>query len=525
MDGSLSASVKQHPNVCHGFAMTSSTSSIGTNSSGTLSSPGIGSGLDVNGIVSKLMAVESQPLNDLNTQEAAYQAKISAYGSVKSALSTFQTALSSLTDPTSFQSLSATVGATGVLAASAAAPAVAGNYSIEVTQLAQAQKLASSGFASTNTVVGTGTLTFDFGTFDGTTYTPNGATGSQTVTIGSGQGTLAGIRDAVNAANIGVTATIVNDGSANGNRLVFTSTNSGASNSIRVSVADADGNNTDTSGLSQLAYNPSAAVGAGKNLVQNVAAQNALLNIDGIAVSKPTNTITDAIQGVTLNLQSTNVGLTHDADGRVVDQRRRHGGARLRQCLQRSEYDARQSHCLRPDCTARLGADRRQQRALDTVAIALDHRRRAECPRRVEHGLQFAVRGRHHVSTGRHAESRHRHAGDCVGEQCGGRRSAVRFGGAVQRRSHQRDGERDSRHTGHVCSKQHPARHTGERHGFVRCRIDHYRRRQRSIGGVDRRRQFDRDACRRHLRQRRRAGGQCNPRSTAPAPLRKTVRA
>jgi len=273
----------------------------------TLSSPGLGSGLDINGIVQKLMSVEQQPLTDLNNQETQNQTKISAFGSLKSALASLQSSLGSLTTASGFQALNASVSDTSVLAATLGTGAVAGNYAVEVSALAQAQKLVSGGMANTTDVVGTGTLTFDFGTTSGGTFTSNGA-GSRTITIDSSNDTLAGIRDAVNAANIGVTATIVNDGSANGNRLVFTSNATGATNSMRITTSDGDGNNTDMSGLSQLAYDPAAAAGAGANLTQKVAAQNAQLTVDGIAISKPGNTITDAIQGVTLNLAKTNVG-------------------------------------------------------------------------------------------------------------------------------------------------------------------------------------------------------------------------
>jgi flagellar hook-associated protein 2 len=173
-----------------------------------------------------------------------------------------------------------------------------------VNTLAQSQQLISSGFANTTSIVGTGTLTFNFGTYNSTanTFTPNATAAAPSVTIDSSDDTLQGVANAVNAAGIGVTATIVNDGSSSGNHLVFTSTATGTSNSMQITVADSDGNNTDSSGLSQLAYDPTAAVGSGQNLSQTQAAQDATLSIDGIAVTKPSNTITDAIQGVTLNL-------------------------------------------------------------------------------------------------------------------------------------------------------------------------------------------------------------------------------
>jgi flagellar hook-associated protein 2 len=273
-------------------------------STAAVSSPGIGSGLNVNSIVSQLMSVEQQPLTALQTAQTGYQADLSAWGTVQSAISSLQTAAQALDDPNQLQSLSASVGDTSQMSASVNSQAVAGSYSIAVNTLAQSQQLISSGFANTTSIVGTGTLTFNFGTYNSTanTFTPNATAAAPSVTIDSSDDTLQGVANAVNAAGIGVTATIVNDGSSSGNHLVFTSTATGTSNSMQITVADSDGNNTDSSGLSQLAYDPTAAVGSGQNLSQTQAAQDATLSIDGIAVTKPSNTITDAIQGVTLNL-------------------------------------------------------------------------------------------------------------------------------------------------------------------------------------------------------------------------------
>ena len=276
--------------------------------SGSLASPGVGSGLDVNAIVSKLMAVEQHPLALMDAQISASQARISAYGTLRSALASLQSSLAELRSATSFRSLAATLSDPALMSATVGTGAVAGRYSMEVTALAQAQKVVSDGFAATSDAVGSGTLTFDFGTFDGLAFASSGS-GAKTVTIAPGQNSLAGIRDAVNAANIGVTATIVNDGSVNGNRLVFTVNATGAAASLKISVADDDGTATDTAGLSRLAYDPAATVGNGRNLTQMVAAQDATLAIDGILMHKPSNTISDAIQGVTLNLLKTNVGV------------------------------------------------------------------------------------------------------------------------------------------------------------------------------------------------------------------------
>lgn len=275
-----------------------------------LSSPGIGSGLDVNGIVSQLMAAERQPLTALIKQEAVYTQKLSAFGQVRGALASFQGALQDLGSGSKFQALSATASDATVLSASASGTATPGSYQIEVSQLAQQQKLASSGYATTDAVVGSGTLTIQFGTYDSglNSFTANADKATKSIAIDPANNTLSGIRDAINAANAGVTATIVNDGSTAGNRLVLTSADSGAANSLKISVTDDDGNGLDGSGLSALAYNPTAAAGSGKNLGQVAAAQDALLKIDGIAVKQSTNTVKNAIDGVTLNLVQTNVG-------------------------------------------------------------------------------------------------------------------------------------------------------------------------------------------------------------------------
>jgi len=281
---------------------------MATSSTPALSSPGIGSGLDVQGIVTKLMQVEQQPLDLLNTQEQTVQSRISAFGTLKSSLAALQAAVHSLATPTAFRAMTANFADDTVGSASVGDGAVAGTYSVEVSQLAQAHKLVSNGFASVASSIGNGTLTFTFGTYAAGAFTANGSVGAKTVTIAPGQDSLAAIRDAVNAADVGVTASIVNDGSANGQRLVFTSSATGAANSLKITASDADGNDTDAAGLSQLAFDPAAAAGSGKNLTQSVAAQDALLKVDGIDVQSSSNTVQDAIAGVTLSLAKTNLG-------------------------------------------------------------------------------------------------------------------------------------------------------------------------------------------------------------------------
>lgn len=268
---------------------------------GTLSSPGIGSGLDVAGIISKLMAVEQQPLVDLQTQQASYTAKLTAVASVKGAVSTFQSAVAALNDTSKFTKLSASVGDSSMLSASASSSAAAGSYNIAITNTAAAQTLSSAGYANTTSPIGTGgTLTVQFGTYSGSTFTLNPNQGTQNITISPTQNTLAGIRDAINQANAGVTASIINDGSTNGNHLVLTSSNTGAAYAMKISSTDATLNS---------AFGYDGTVG-GNPMTETAAAKDALLTINGVTVTKPTNTITDAIAGVTLNLLKANGATT-----------------------------------------------------------------------------------------------------------------------------------------------------------------------------------------------------------------------
>lgn len=281
-----------------------------------ISSAGIGSGLDVNAIVTSLMAIEQKPLRAVTTQKTAYQTQISAYGTMKSALSSFQAAVKTLSSASSFNAQTVTSANTSVFTATSNGSSTIGDYAVTVSQLAKSQKLALTGFPNVTDPVGTGTLTISFGTFTPAAVTPttpasfaaNAAKADVTISIDSSNNTLAGVRDAINASNSTVSASIVNNGTSN--QLVITSKDTGEVNSLKISVADSDGNNTDTAGLSQLAYDPAASTGTGKNLTQMQAAKNALLDIDGIAIVKASNSISDAISGVTLNLLSVSAGVS-----------------------------------------------------------------------------------------------------------------------------------------------------------------------------------------------------------------------
>ena len=277
-----------------------------------LSSAGIGSKLDVNSIVTQLMSVEQQPLTKLATQEASYNAKLSGIGALKGALAAFQTSVQGLSDLSKFQAFKIAAADSAVVAATGSTTATAGTYALEVSKLAQAQKLASAGQSSSTAAIGTGTITFDFGTisggafdsasgkYTGASFASNG-NGSKTVTIDSSNNSLSGIRDAINKAGIGVTASIINDGGTSPFRLVLSETATGKTNSLKIAVSG-------DAGLQALLNHDPAAAPAGQGFTETVTAQNAEFKVDGVAISKSSNTVTDVIEGVTLNLLKTNAG-------------------------------------------------------------------------------------------------------------------------------------------------------------------------------------------------------------------------
>ncbi len=276
-----------------------------------ITSSGIGSGLDIESLVTQLVAAERAPTeNRLVKASAQYQGQISAFGALKGALSGFQSALSSLQSLSTYSGRQATVSDSDVLAVSASSTAAAGSYAVEVNSLAKAHSLASGSHSATTDVVGEGTISFRFGTTNYTDPDPgpesydsfavNADKAAATITIDSSNNTLSGIRDAINDAEIGVNASIINDGS--GFRLLLASADSGAENSLEVSVTESG-----VAGLSAFEFNASST-----NLSQTVAAQDAALTVNGLAVSSASNTVNGVINGLNLTLKSETSGVPID---------------------------------------------------------------------------------------------------------------------------------------------------------------------------------------------------------------------
>ena len=270
---------------------------------GTISSAGIGSGLDVNSIISSLMAVESQPLTALQSKATTLQTDLSAFGQVQSLVSSVQDAAKTLFDPNSFKLTNTSSTDPSSVSAATTNGAVPGIYSVSVSALSAGQSIVSptGQYSDGTSVVGTGTLTIQLGTWsaDNSTFTP-GTGSAVAIPIGASANTLAGVAAAINAANAGVSATVVTD--ASGARLALQSSATGTANGFRVSVADDDGNNSDAAGLSRLAYDPQN--GAGQMTLAQAAA-NTQATINGIAVTSSSNTLSSVITGMSFNLNKT----------------------------------------------------------------------------------------------------------------------------------------------------------------------------------------------------------------------------
>ncbi len=244
-----------------------------------ISSPGIGSGLDIKGLVGALMAAERLPLGVIKTRKEELGTDLSAYGRLKGAIADFQSAMTGLGAIDKFAVNAAGSSNDSIFTVSASSTATPGSYRIDFSnngshQLAQVHKLTSQDFAGTSSsTAATGTLRIDLGgnRFD--------------VVIGAGNDSLDDIKNAINSAtdNTGVTATVITVDS--GSRLLLSSDKTGAANSVTLS--DVSGSVAATLGMSTV-----------------VAAQDAVFTLDGNQVTSSSNTVTGAIEGVTIELKA-----------------------------------------------------------------------------------------------------------------------------------------------------------------------------------------------------------------------------
>ncbi|NMM05797.1 flagellar filament capping protein FliD [Polaromonas sp.] len=247
----------------------------------SISSLGVGSNLELSSLLAQLTTAEKLPLRALDAKAASYTTKLSAYGTLQNSLGALQSASAKLSSLGLFQGVKAASSFTTVLTASAETTAVAGSYAINVTQLAQAQSLATSGQTSATAAVGSGTVNFQIG-----------SGGAIDVTIGANS-TLEGIRDAINATkDVGVTASIVNDGGAKPFRLVLVSSKTGEASSMKITVTG------DAALKTLMNHNTTDPV----TMTETAPAKNATLTVNGLPITSATNTVSESLQGVTLTL-------------------------------------------------------------------------------------------------------------------------------------------------------------------------------------------------------------------------------
>lgn len=279
---------------------------LGLNSSSGTTSPVYGS--------SWPMQSYSLANTELSQRISADQTEISGYGQLLSAVSAFQSAMQSWETTASVSSVQANSTDSSVATAAATASAATGTYNVSVSQLAEAQSVTSGAFADPSTsIVGSGTITIQLGQYDSGTNS-FAASSTPSVSVSVTNASLNDIAAAINGAGAGVTASVVQDSS--GYHLALSSNSTGAANGFSVTVADSDGTNTDTSGLSQIAFDPTAAAGAGQNLTETQAAQDAAYSVDGIAATSATNNGVSVASGLTVNLLqpgSTTVSVTQDS--------------------------------------------------------------------------------------------------------------------------------------------------------------------------------------------------------------------
>jgi len=251
----------------------------------SISIGGLVSGLDTNGMISQLLELQQRPIAMLQQEEAAYQVEMTAYGSLKGELSSLKSALEGLDSASDMTDFSVSAGTADFLSVSADGTATTGSYSLTVTQMADVHKLTSSAFSEAETV-GEGSLHLTVGG------------GSTTDIDVAATDTLDDVARSINAADAGVHASVIFDGTDY--FLTLTAEETGVENVINLTVTDSgDASNTDTNGLSRLVYDKAVT----ENLTNTQDAADAIITVDGVAdIHRDSNIVDDVIQGVTLAL-------------------------------------------------------------------------------------------------------------------------------------------------------------------------------------------------------------------------------
>lgn len=245
---------------------------------------GFNSGIDTADLITKLVALQRRPINLVQTKKAFDDLRLKAFKDLQSELTAFQGVVGKLNTQSQFLVREGTFVNTNpgdvnpVAGLEVTSQAVASQYALDVTQIAKETKTASQGFATSSTVVGSGTLTLTIGGV------------ATNITLDASNNTVEGIRDAINNAGLNVRASLLNDGDpANPIRLLVSGTETGLDNAVSISIKDGGGVDLAT-------------------FTETQGAQNALFTLDGVSISKAGNTVTDVIEGATLNLLSAGQG-------------------------------------------------------------------------------------------------------------------------------------------------------------------------------------------------------------------------
>ena len=255
---------------------------------------GLGGGVDVNKLIQSSVDAALMPKQKLQTEAATVQAKISAFGQIKSLVSNFSDAVAKLTSITGWNAVTATSSNATAITATATGGAAATSVSVQVQNLAKAQTSMSAPLLPVGSAVGAGSLKLELGKWsDPSTFTP-GTADAVNITI-SATDKLSDIASKINGANAGVSATILSD--ASGERLLLRSKSTGEEAGFRMSVTDADGNSTDAAGLSRIVAGASVDYGA-----------NAKATVNGVTVTSATNAFTNTVAGVTFTALQVTTG-------------------------------------------------------------------------------------------------------------------------------------------------------------------------------------------------------------------------
>ena len=254
----------------------------------SISSLGIGSGLKLGDILDSLTAAEKATLTPITKQQSSYTSKLSAYGTMKSALEAFQTANTALGKADLFTATT-TASSSTAFSATTTGNAIAGKYTIKITQLAQAQTLTSTSTQKDSKAA--------IATSDSVlTIQQGGGKKPVTIDISAANSSLTGVRDAINNAKAGVSASVINVG--NGEyRLSITSNDTGKDNGMTLSVSG------DSALQSFMGFD-----GTSGGMKESVTAQNAELTVNNVAIENSSNTISDALEDITLNLNDVTTG-------------------------------------------------------------------------------------------------------------------------------------------------------------------------------------------------------------------------